>query len=556
MSDVAINRDEVVYLLRRHHRPLSARRLLMLINQEYRRNLNYGQILSALRRWSKHDRQQDTSSPLVELRKGVFALIEQEMPDAQELTSAVHRDQQNSSSEDEKLALNQVKRSAIQSTSPILLTHEGRTRPQTPITREHLENAERLSGFLAPYPPLPVHLEDVLSAKDELGDHFNQELIQRLYNEVSLLSQALSLPWELQNPAAETTRENGYTSSDEALHDSDDEPLDELSDEALHDSDDEPLDELSDEVLHDSDELSDEALHDSNGEPLDEALHDLDDEPLDEALHDSDDEPLDEFSDTSSTILSLEEQGFVTSSLSEREEEILTHLVEYLVQHAQATLDELATLSPSHQLAPLRAQIEVQKLINTGNHDAIKAGKRPPFILNSLGIVSLSTFGMSMEMIELEKERIKLNERYQQAFTHTLINSIRALSPAQFESLLYSWLLSEGYQDLELLNRRDDGKLAMMAHHATLTPTLIVAQRHDKALRNDQLGLITRSLKGLFVDRAIVINLAGFEMATSDPRLTLINGSDFTRSLTEREVGVFHYHTTHALIDEAWFKQL
>ena len=55
MSDKPLSRVDVITLLKRHHRPLSARRLLILAKQELDLKLNYGLILSTLRHWVKLD---------------------------------------------------------------------------------------------------------------------------------------------------------------------------------------------------------------------------------------------------------------------------------------------------------------------------------------------------------------------------------------------------------------------------------------------------------------------------------------------------------------------
>ena len=72
-SGVQVNREVIHRLLRRQHRPLSARRLFMLSQQEFDFEGNYGEVLSSLKRWVKNDSSFE-GEKLIEVRRGVFGI--------------------------------------------------------------------------------------------------------------------------------------------------------------------------------------------------------------------------------------------------------------------------------------------------------------------------------------------------------------------------------------------------------------------------------------------------------------------------------------------------
>ena len=52
MSGAKIDRDNIYRLLKRHHRPLSARRIMSFAQEEFGFNGNYGLLLSTLKTWA------------------------------------------------------------------------------------------------------------------------------------------------------------------------------------------------------------------------------------------------------------------------------------------------------------------------------------------------------------------------------------------------------------------------------------------------------------------------------------------------------------------------
>ena len=79
MSGEPLRRGDVVNLLQRHHRPLSARRLMILIAQgQEEASVNYGVMLSTLRQWARDDtkrqREESLNDRIVEVRRGVFSV--------------------------------------------------------------------------------------------------------------------------------------------------------------------------------------------------------------------------------------------------------------------------------------------------------------------------------------------------------------------------------------------------------------------------------------------------------------------------------------------------
>ena len=83
MSGAKIDRANIYRLLQKHRRPLSARRLMILAQEEFAFEGNYGLLLSTLKTWAKQGKSvvlfedgqaNQQTYELIEVRHGIFKL--------------------------------------------------------------------------------------------------------------------------------------------------------------------------------------------------------------------------------------------------------------------------------------------------------------------------------------------------------------------------------------------------------------------------------------------------------------------------------------------------
>jgi hypothetical protein len=126
--------------------------------------------------------------------------------------------------------------------------------------------------------------------------------------------------------------------------------------------------------------------------------------------------------------------------------------------------------------------------------------------------------------------------------------------------LVVSLLNRDDYEHIELLNRREDGRIALIAQHLSFGATLVIATRSHKTLKHAQVERISRSLKTLGAERAIFIYLGpsdvSFDHVSSSKHVLLVQASDLTRWMVERGLGVSHYQTSQTFIDPDWLETL
>lgn len=473
MSDPFISREVIAGLMKQHHRPLSARRLLMLFNQDGEAELNYGEMLVFLRKWAREeDLDESERGPQIrEIRRGVFALGAVEVSDR---SSSPLAEPESPPSTRKKHATRVGTKPSKQgrwskSSLSSLVSHDGQSGPMRPISREQLENSERISGYLSPYSPAPVSVEDVVNARDALGDQFHEALRERLLDEVQMLNQALNLNLTL--PSARASSSSAESRA-----------LDEATRSKTRSSD---LDERENIQANDLD------------------------------------------------IASL----FTRFSSSPCQ-----------------SLDQLVTASREDHQAFITERDAIKDLIEYGRQEAIRNGARPPFEIDDQGIVFATSYGLNEELRTLETKLTRLKRQYQEAFERHFLQRLQSLPLKAFEALVFAWLKLHDFQEIEVLNRRGRDRLALMGQLTSGEAILIIIQRGDDSLSEEQLGLIERSLTGLFVESGIVINLAGFETKDTN-KLTLIDGPEFSRSLCDGSIGVSHYTSRFALVNEAWLDQ-
>ena len=176
-------------------------------------------------------------------------------------------------------------------------------------------------------------------------------------------------------------------------------------------------------------------------------------------------------------------------------------------------------------------------------------------VFSMSGMVTLSAFGQSRKMLHLEKQLVQLQQEYQLAFNEHILMQLSQLSIDDFESLMMTYLERSAYKGLEVLNRRDDGRLALLAKHETQGTTLIIAHRSEKELRKSQILQIERSLQSLMVEQALIIHLGGFEdFSGLGGQVMLIDGLQLITCLIEKGIGVGHYSLTQSYVDQTWFE--
>ena len=197
MSGAHIDRAEIQDLLERHHRPLSARRLLVLSQQELGYEVNYGVMLTSLKKWAKSQEPLNHRT-IIEIRRGVFTLSEApslERPAQtfdEDQVSTVKVEKRGKRIQPSPTSSSQQKRST-EKEMRVLRTKDGKEYPHAEITRAHLENAERISAYLIPYPVSPSSVRDVLTAEEHLLGNVDQMMWQRLLEEREALNDALAL---------------------------------------------------------------------------------------------------------------------------------------------------------------------------------------------------------------------------------------------------------------------------------------------------------------------------------------------------------------------------
>ena len=180
-------------------------------------------------------------------------------------------------------------------------------------------------------------------------------------------------------------------------------------------------------------------------------------------------------------------------------------------------------------------------------------GQRPPYLFSINAEVMCSAQGQTKKLLELEAQIKQQQSDYHQELLNHLEFKLQNMSLESFESLLMAYLERDQYSQLEALNRRKDGRLALLAQHIQGT-ALIIAQQSNKPLSQQQLEQISRSLKSMYIDSCLVIHLGGFEQPKLIPKnFTLINAQQFAALLIEKNIGVRTYTLSRAFVDLAWF---
>ena len=216
----------------------------------------------------------------------------------------------------------------------------------------------------------------------------------------------------------------------------------------------------------------------------------------------------------------------------------------------------LAQLDAKNMFVGLSKNQKIQRLsthLKNANHQAHKLEQRPPYLFSLKGEVMCSAQGQTQNLLQLETTiDQKLSEYHYELLSH-LESKLQQMSLASFESLLMAYLERDHYSQLEALNRRSDGRLALLAQHSRGT-TLVIAQQSKKALTIQQIEQISRNLKSMYVESCLVIHLGGFDVQASHfERFTLINATQFAEQLIEKSIAVRQYTVSRAFIDEAWF---
>ena len=125
---------------------------------------------------------------------------------------------------------------------------------------------------------------------------------------------------------------------------------------------------------------------------------------------------------------------------------------------------------------------------------------------------------------------------------------------------MLSLLEGDAYDQVEVLNRRKDGRIAMIGQHTDLGSTLIIADRNHKILKRTQIDQINRSLKSLGAERALLIYPGPTDVNLDDiidpNAFTLVQAADLTHWMVERGLGVSHYQTSQIFIDPDWLETL
>ena len=599
MSDQSLSRGDVITLLKRHHRPLSARRLLMLVNQELGMNLNYGLMLSTLRQWVRLDADAQ-GDQMIELRKGVFGLRRaaqvvdepsySSTHGGQSPTTSVHeastRDMHAQSTRDEpadeELDVELVMRDhdiPTRRSSPkhhlrddlgsrsVFTAHDGRQRAIKSLNADELSRAQRISEYLSPHPASPVSLDDVIAAASEHGADFERRLWSHLTAEAMHALHAFGYPaaWthaERLDEHQETPREVAH------------EPCDESEDSAELWSDDEPeawSDDEPETWSDDEPEAWSEASSDDESDDEPEAWSDDEPEAWSEASSDdeSDDEP-EAWSEASSEASSDDESDDEPDSALEDQFErkkdeghtsdLIATCQSSLRRHRALSLDQLVSHCDSElkSTTASSARLEIRAAIERENLKALSQGARPPFVFGLTGAISLSERALNAEMRALENQSVEAHKRYQRALRARLLSCISKFSPDGFESLVTSLLNRSDYEQVEVLNRREDGRLALMAQHQDLGATLVIAHRSHKELQRAQLKQISRSLKTLGAQRALLIYLGPkadhVMLNSSEESVHLIQTSDLISWMIDLNLGVNRYPTSQVFINPDWLE--
>ena len=580
MSDQSLSRGDVIALLKRHHRPLSARRLLMLVHQELGANLNYGLMLSTLRHWVKVDSHAQ-GDQMIELRKGVFGLrrVAQEVDEPppavthenQRLSTPTHEvsmqnvhtrsphDESTDSKPSVEIAMSGHNipmtlsspryhlRDDLGSRS-VFTAHDGRQKAIKSLNADELSRAQRISEYLSPHPASPVSMEDVIAAVSEHGSDFERHLWSHLTTE-----------------AAHALRVFGYLASRSHAQNigEDQETLEESAYESNHASEVWPEAWSEDEPeTWSKDKPEDEPDAWSDDEPEDDpdAWSD-DDEPEAWSDDESEDDP-DAWSDDESEAWSEDE---LEDQLEDEEEEgyasdLIATCQATLQRHRALSLDQLVSHCDSDlkSTTASSARLEIRAAIERENLHALSQGARPPFIFGLTGVISLSERALSAEMRTLETQRAEAHKHYQRALRARLLSCISDFSPDGFESLITSLLNRSDYKQIEVLNRREDGRLALMAQHPDLGATLVIAHRSHKELQRAQLKQISRSLKTLGAQRAVLIYLGPTSdqliLNSSGESVHLIQASELISWMIDLNLGVNRYPTSQIFINPDWLE--
>ena len=167
----------------------------------------------------------------------------------------------------------------------------------------------------------------------------------------------------------------------------------------------------------------------------------------------------------------------------------------------------------------------------------------------------LSRSGQTSRILAIETQLKSVLQDYKDALNHDLLDKIQEMSLDGFESLIMTYLERCGYQALESLNRRDDGRLALLAQHDGLGTTLIVAHRSGKTLSGYQIMQVARSLKNMFIDRCLLIHFGGFEEVELDQSgIELIDAQSLLSRFIDHGIGVGQYPISQSYIDQSWFE--
>ena len=508
MSGAKIDRENIYRLLKRHHRPLSARRIMSFAQEEFGFDGNYGLLLSTLKAWAVPNRLKINSEQkqvgegqddLIEVRHGIFTLrscLSKKTKPKNVVHNKLKSPEQSTPSQvHSSPSLEQPQRSRLPSS--LLIAHDGKSSIRGELTPESLSEAERISGFLYPYPVAPVLVSDVINAQKELGDQFSQALWQQLQSESTHIAQTLSL--KLKVPL-----EKAYSSK-----------ISPLPTNIVIASQEENLDSEHNSTKGDNGHY---AALETGQSPIDEQ---------EESSHDYTEENID-----------IQVQAILKDSLT------------------WITMTELLKqLDSTKMFENLNESQKVQRLsthLKSANHQAQSLGQRPPYLFSLNGEAMCSAQGQNSRLLELEAEIDQLLSEYNNELLKHLESKLQQMSLASFESLLMAYLERDQYTQLEALNRRD-GRLALLAQHPRGT-TLVIAQQSRKALSQQQLEQISRSLKSMYVESCIVIHLGGFDIqSSSNDSFTLINATQFARLLINKNIGVHKYNMSRSFIDETWF---
>ncbi len=512
MSGAQLDRGNIYQLLKRHHRPLSARRLMILAQEEFGFDGNYGQFLSTLKAWAKEIPNQTAikvhESPsmllhdeLIEVRSGVFALHpKQDHSESVQLIKKVPTQ-----------PLGHQQKSQLKEQFKLLTAHDGKSSKKGELTQESLTEADRISGFLYPYPVAPVLISDIIKAEEVLGERFNQALWFQLQDESQKIAQTLSLKLKL--PPAQPF-----------VNDSVDDSADDSADDSVDDSE---YDSADDSVDDSEDDSADESVDDSEDESVDDSADESVDDSADESVDDSVD-------DLDRQIQSILQQSSTWTFQSQ--------LLEQLKHH-----------SIFNDLSQTQSLQRLNQHLKSKNHQAEALGQRPPYLFSINAEVMCSAQGQTKKLLELEAQIKQQQSDYHQELLNHLEFKLQNMSLESFESLLMAYLERDQYSQLEALNRRKDGRLALLAQHIQDT-ALIIAQQSNKPLSQQQLEQISRSLKSMYIDSCLVIHLGGFEQPKLIPKnFTLINAQQFAALLIEKNIGVRTYTLSRAFVDLAWF---